>query len=108
MPIIEKKFVVTSLQHPEKVYASTEEFWTDHPGTESSTTANAAYTKAGKILSETSILNEGGMSITYTKTYASEKAWKEYNEGEIDAIAEGEAVCAFTKVTSSNSILIPA
>ena len=108
MPIIEKKFIVTSLQHPEKVYTSSEEFWDDHPGTAAGTAVNAAYTKAGKIVAETSTLNEGGMSVTYTKTYASEKAWTEYTSDNEDAIAEGAAVCSFAKVTPRSSILIPA
>jgi hypothetical protein len=105
----EKTFIVTSLRHPDKVWTSADDFWADHePEVNAADDANETYTESGKLLSQTSTLNVDGKSVTYTKVYASEEAWNEFNEGEQEAVTEESTVCTFSKVTIGSRIPEPA
>ena len=97
----EKIFTVTSLRNTDKVWTSQEEFWADHAdAVQSSNSANDAAEADGTLLSQSSVLNEGGQSVTYTKVYASEDAWREYEAANQDAIAEETTALSFEKVSS--------
>ena len=104
----EKTFIVTSLRHPDKVWTSAEDFWTDHnPEVGAANDANASYIASGKLLSQSSTLGDDGKSVIYTKMYASEEAWNEFNESNEEAVAEETTVCTFTKVISNANSRIP-
>ena len=92
----EKTYNVTSKRYPDKVYASTEEFWADcEPEVTNAASANAAYKADGRILSTSSTLSEDGLSLTYTKIFFDEEAWEEYNTEHASAITENLTVCNF-------------
>ena len=95
----EKKYKVTSLRHPDKVYTSTDEFWTDcEPEVTNAATTNASWKESGKILETLSTLDEGGKSLTYTKVYLNEETWNEYRAECESAITENLTVCDFTEI----------
>ena len=95
----EKTFNVTSLRHPDKIYASVDEFWTDcEPELTAAANANAAYKADGRIMSITTTLNEDGKSLTFTKVFFDEEAWNEYNAEHLSAINEHKTVCNFTPI----------
>ena len=94
----EKTYTVTSTRFPEKVYASTDEFWADcEPEVSNAANANAAFKADGRIISTSSTLSEDGLSLTYVKVFFDEEAWDEYRAEHQAAITENLTVCAFTE-----------
>ena len=95
----EESYIVTSKRYPGKVYTSVEEFWADcEPEVTNAANANAAFKADGRILSTSSVLNEDGTSLTYTKIWYDEEASREYDEEASSAIDENDIVCEFTPV----------
>ena len=92
----DKTYNVTSLRHPDKVYTSADEFWTDHePEVTNAGNANAAYKADGRIIEMSSTLNEDGKSLTFTKVFFDEEVWNEYNAEHASSITENLTVCNF-------------
>jgi hypothetical protein len=95
----DESYIVTSLRYPGKVYTSIEEFWADcEPEVTNAADANAAFKADGRILSTSSVLNEDGLSLTYTKTWFDEEASAEYDAEHASAITENDIVCEFTPI----------
>ena len=95
----DKTYNVTSLRHPDKVYASADDFWADHePEVTNAANANAAFKADGRIISMTSTLNEDGKSLTFTKVFFDEEAYNEQLADHAAAITENLTVCNFTEI----------
>jgi hypothetical protein len=95
----EKTYTVTSLRHPEKVYASTEEFWADcEPEVTNAANANAAFKADGRIIETSSTLDADGKSLTYVKIFFDEEAWEEFRTEHASAVTENLTVCTFTPI----------
>ena len=74
-----KNYRVTSKTNPDKVYATTDEFWADHSDVVFNTAGlNQTYLADGRIERITGNLSADGKSLDYQKIYKDETAFNEY------------------------------
>jgi len=93
-----KSYKLTSVAFPTKVYASSNEWISDHPQQTAYLTSNDTQTTSGKLLSESVTLSADGQSVVLNKVWIDQAAHEAYKLQYGAAISSFKAQFNYTEL----------